>query len=278
MSKIYITGFNGYLGSALCPLLSNYEVIKIGNPEKKYKEKTILYDLPKKVERNSTCIHLASFSGEESEANKIKTYKTNVTFTKKICELGFEKIYFISSSSIYGNSDRPFEEDSNLNPTSYYSETKILSEEIVKKSKKNTILRMAVLMGISPHTNWKMFINSIVRNAYENKESQIFAPNCFRPYINVNDAALGLTKLIKNREICGTFNFGFSDMNFNKNQVINEIKKKIPNSKFIMSKNLDNPKYLVSKRSYKLNCNKIQKIIEKKKDLALTIKEITNVF
>ena len=27
-------------------------------------------------------------------------------------------------------------------------------------------------------------------------------------------------------------------MNFNKNQVINEIKKKIPNSKFIMSKNL----------------------------------------
>ena len=34
---------------------------------------------------------------------------------------------------------------------------------------------MAVLMGISPHTNWKMFINSIVRNAYENKESQIFA-------------------------------------------------------------------------------------------------------
>ena len=54
-------------------------------------------------------------------------------------------------------------------------------------------------------------------------------------------------------------------MNFNKNQVINEIKKKIPNSKFIMSKNLDNPKYLVSKRSYKLNCNKIQKNYRKKR-------------
>ena len=80
MSKIYITGFNGYLGSALCPLLSNYEVIKIGNPEKKYKEKNVLYDLPKKVERNSTCIHLASFSGEESEANKEKTYKNKCRF------------------------------------------------------------------------------------------------------------------------------------------------------------------------------------------------------
>mgnify|MGYP001280550983 CR=1 FL=1 len=35
MSKIYVTGFNGYLGSALCKHMFDKNFIKIGNPKKK---------------------------------------------------------------------------------------------------------------------------------------------------------------------------------------------------------------------------------------------------
>ena len=278
LKKIYITGFNGYLGSALCPLLKNYSLVKIGNPDSKKRDENVLYSVPKKIEKNSICIHLASISGELSESNRKKTYDTNVVLTKKLCYLGFEKFFFISSSSVYGNSDKPFLEDSDLNPSSYYSETKILSEEIVKKIKKNIILRMSILMGISPRTNWKMFINSIIKNINENKKSDIYGLETYRPYLNVNDAAEGLCKIITNKEVCGIFNFGFSDMNFNKMDIIKKIMNKYPSSKFNTKKNLDNPNYPTTKRSYKLNCEKIEKIIDKKRDLNFTIQEIADVF
>ena len=31
MSKIFITGFNGYLGSAICEKFNNEKIVKIGN-------------------------------------------------------------------------------------------------------------------------------------------------------------------------------------------------------------------------------------------------------
>ena len=131
MTKIYITGFNGYLGSAICRKIPEKDLIKIGNPEKNYRNINVIKDLPDKVEKNSVCLHLASISGDESEQNKKKTLKVNVEYTNRICDLNFKKIIFFSTSSVYGLSNKISLETDNLNPTTYYTETKILAEDIV---------------------------------------------------------------------------------------------------------------------------------------------------
>ena len=51
MTKIYITGFNGYLGSAPAGKFREKDLIKIGNPEKNYRNINVIKDLPDKVEK-----------------------------------------------------------------------------------------------------------------------------------------------------------------------------------------------------------------------------------
>ena len=109
-------------------------------------------------------------------------------FDSKICDLGF-KNNFLSTSAVYGYSDKYFLESDKLNPTNYYIETKILGEEIVKKNKDNLILRSAILMGPSPNTNWNLLINLLVKEKKKLKKSLIIDPISYRPYLDVNDAA-----------------------------------------------------------------------------------------
>ena len=276
MTKIYITGFNGYLGSAICRKIPEKNLIKIGNPEKKYRNINVIKDLPNKVEKDSVCLHLASISGEESEQNKKKTLKVNVEYTDRICDLNFKKIIFFSTSSVYGLSNRTSTETDNLNPTNYYTETKILAEEIVIKSEKNIILRMSNLMGEAPKMNWSLFVNYLIKCIKQSKKIEIYNPNQFRPFLNVSDAVDALSQILNDTQIKGIFNFGLSDMNFKKIDIINSLKEFY--SKLDYTINDENEKIYPSKpRDYKIDCSKIKKYFRKKTSLQQTFKELSQI-
>ncbi len=272
MSKIFITGFNGYLGSAICEKFNNEKIVKIGNKKKIYdKEENILLEFPKKVNKEDICIHLASISGNESEINKKATYETNVILTKKICDLGFKKIIFLSTSAVYGYSDKCFLESDELNPTNYYIETKILGEEIVKKNKDNLILRSAILMGPSPNTNWNLLINLLVKEKKKLKKSLIIDPISYRPYLDVNDAAKAILDFTNRfASLSGIFNFGFSDMNYNKFQILELLKEIYGPVNYEIVEN-DKNIYPVGVRNYKINCNGIEKFIKNKTSIRKTL-------
>ena len=272
MSKIFITGFNGYLGSAICEKFNNEKIVKIGNKKKIYnREENILLEFPKKINKEDICIHLASISGNESEINKKATYETNVIWTQRICDLGFKKIIFLSTSAVYGYSDKYFLESDKLNPTNYYIETKILGEEIVKKNKDNLILRSAILMGPSPNTNWNLLINLLVKEKKKFKKSLIIDPISYRPYLDVNDAANAILDFTNRfASLSGIFNFGFSDMNYNKFQILELLKEIYGSVDYEVVKN-DKNIYPVGVRNYKINCDGIEKFIKNKTSIRKTL-------
>ena len=272
MSKIFITGFNGYLGSAICEKFNNEKIVKIGNKKKIYnREENILLEFPKKINKEDICIHLASISGNESEINKKATYETNVIWTQRICDLGFKKIIFLSTSAVYGYSDKYFLESDKLNPTNYYIETKILGEEIVKKNKDNLILRSAILMGPSPNTNWNLLINLLVKEKKKFKKSLIIDPISYRPYLDVNDAANAILDFTNRfASLSGIFNFGFSDMNYNKFQILELLKEIYGPVDYEVVEN-DKNIYPVGVRNYKINCDGIKKFIKNKTSIRKTL-------
>ncbi len=276
MSKIYVTGFNGYLGSALCKHMFDKNFIKIGNPKKKYLQTDILKDLPNKVDSDAICLHLASISGEQSEKNKELTFETNVELTKRICDLNFNKIIFFSTSSVYGSSEKILKETDDVNPTNYYTETKILAENIIKQSKTNIILRMSNLMGISPNMNWNLFVNQLIKNIKKNKKIEIFNPYQYRPFLNISDAVNCLSNIIDERKVEGIFNFGFTDMNYNKTEILTTLKKIFKNFNYRTS--FEGDKIYPSKpRDYKINCEKIKKFFQKKTGLLETFKQLNKI-
>ncbi|MEN8906111.1 MAG: UDP-glucose 4-epimerase GalE [Clostridiales bacterium] len=153
--SVLVTGGAGYIGShTVSQLVKNDEdVIILDNLEKGHKQsitngKFYLGDI-----RNTkildeiftendidSVIHFAAYSlVGESVLNPLKYYENNVygstILIKKMIEYGVKKIVFSSTAAIYGEPESiPIKEESRLNPTNPYGESKLAIERLLKWS------------------------------------------------------------------------------------------------------------------------------------------------
>lgn len=169
IKKILVTGSNGLLGQKITekilvegrvkliatskgsnryPITNGYEYAEMDilNPEQvkqvieKYKPDTI--------------IHTAAMTNvDTAEANKERCHQLNVDAVQTLLSLCEERnIQFIhlSTDFVFDGADGPYKEEDAVNPLSYYGESKVLAEELLKSSKANwVILRTILIYGIT---------------------------------------------------------------------------------------------------------------------------------
>ena len=253
-SKTYIIGGEGYIGSMINYLDKSPNVIivgKKGNPKKSIISINALNEIPK----NSNCILLAAITDLKiCENNKKLTYETNVELVKKICSLGFNKIVYASTTSLYGFSNDYVDESSPVHSTSYYSETKLMAEEIIMSYKNNIVARLAIAIGASPKMDWKQLCNSIVKNAVDGRELDIYSPDTFRPYYDVSEISRALLFLCFSSYYNNSIvNIGNTSQNYKKSDLLQEIKKIIPSLKWNTIEKNDERNYKVSFAKFEKN-------------------------
>jgi UDP-glucose 4-epimerase len=100
------------------------------------------------------------------------------------------KFVFVSSTSVYGNSEEPVTENTATNPISYYGLSKLRAEEHIRRlfhKIPTTIFRTGNVYGYSPSIRFDSVINKFMFEAHFNNRISIHgAGSQTRPFIQVN--------------------------------------------------------------------------------------------
>ena len=168
MKKIIVTGSNGLLGQKVTDLSiqdSEIELIATSvGPNRhnlkdgyRYEELDIL-DLDRLNQlvaryQPDSIIHTAAMTNVDAcEAERAKCYALNVQSVKNlvdVCQRRDIQLIHLSTDFIFDGEDGPYTEEAEPNPLSYYGETKLESELILKNSSCQwAILRTIILYGI----------------------------------------------------------------------------------------------------------------------------------
>ena len=229
MYNILITGGASYIGRQIINLIDKkkFNIVVVDNlntTKKNYLPKNIKVEKinilnKKKLEKLFSfynfdgVIHLAA-KCVVSESQKYPDiyYETNIIGTQNVIRYSkkFKVKHFIfsSSCSIYGNSDGIVKENNKKKPVSYYGKTKLIGENLIKRSFKNTKIKFVILRyfnvvgadlknkigeigdkdrlfnNISKKIINKNFKINIYGNDYKTKDG-----TCIRDYMHVYDLA-----------------------------------------------------------------------------------------
>lgn len=284
--KILVTGGAGYIGSVLTrqllekgyhvrvldslmyggePIIDmfnypNFEFVK-GDVRNRA-------DVEKALEGIECVAHLAAIVGDpacavDPELSRSINLEGSKLLYNVANEKGAKKFVFASTCSNYGKMDDPdayVTEESKLAPVSLYAETKVATEQyLMSQSKGNhckpTCLRFSTVYGLSLRPRFDLTVNEFTKELALGRELVVFGEQFWRPYCHVYDLARSVVTVIEASEdkvAFDVFNVGDTSENYQKQMIVEEIKKQIPtaNVKYV-SKNED-------PRDYRVNFSKIK--------------------
>tara|TARA_B100001029_G_C15007945_1_gene422335 strand:- start:240 stop:1166 length:927 start_codon:yes stop_codon:yes gene_type:complete len=182
---ILLTGSSGYIGSEIVNIFEKKKTKYIGidnfsysnkkniiNKKKFYKMDFSNKKVSKLIEKFSvkSVVHCGAFSYVlDAEANKNKYYINNVLKTKRfinICKKsGVENFIFLSSSNVYKELNKNYNEKDPTQPKNFYGKNKVLIENFLKKKNFDSliILRLFNVIGLSK----KFYIFKFLKNDYQ---------------------------------------------------------------------------------------------------------------
>jgi len=169
MKTILTTGSNGLLGQKLTEKILAEGRVKLVATSKGtnrypvkdgygYAEMDILdaVQVREVIERYSpdAIVHTAAMTNVDiCEANKTLCRQLNVDAVRtliSICEEKNIQLIHLSTDFVFDGADGPYGEEDAVNPVSYYGESKVLAEELLKNSKADwAILRTILVYGIT---------------------------------------------------------------------------------------------------------------------------------
>ena len=287
MKKILVSGGAGYIGSVLIRLLlergyyvriidnlsfggepildllnnDNFEFIKgdIRNES----------DLRKALKDIDYVAHLAAIVGDpacakQPELTRSINFEGSKLFYKIANEIGIQRFVFSSTCSNYGkmeDSNSYVDETSNLAPVSLYAETKVKTEKFLLSQPKTNVtkpicLRFSTVYGMSLRPRFDLTVNEFTKELALGRELVVFGEQFWRPYCHVQDLALGVIAVLeakKEKVAFEVFNVGDTNENYQKQMIVNEIKKQIPDAKIKYVKKNEDP------RDYRVSFEKINK-------------------
>ena len=169
MKTILVTGSNGLLGQKITEKVLAGGSVKLIATSKganrypvkqgyEYAEMDILNpdqvrDVVEKYKPDAI-VHTAAMTNVDTcEAQKELAYALNVDAVHTLISLCGEKniqLIHLSTDFVFDGADGPYKEEDAVNPVSYYGETKVLAEELLKASKiKWAVIRTILVYGIT---------------------------------------------------------------------------------------------------------------------------------
>lgn len=207
MSKVLITGINGFIGHNMADFMlsKGYEVWGMYRNNIKYYNPQIIYiqcdlGMPLQInERFDVIIHAAS----QVENSKTYDYILNtVTTTNNILRYGEQTeagmFIYMSSIAVYGETDIEVNENSDRKNINMYAMAKLFAESIVNESYIQTkiILRLPRVLGKGVNINHQ-WIPALVYNLSNNKDITYFNPGLYyNNLMDVDDLSIFVDNLI----------------------------------------------------------------------------------
>jgi len=243
--KVLVTGGAGYKGVKLvAKLLSKrYDVTLLDNFMYGFepilhlaqnKNLTVLkQDVRNKIDKITqydVIFHLAAISGYPAcAANPASAQLINVEATRSLAEaLSKEQmIIYASTTSFYGASGEPCDEETLVDPVSHYGRTKYKAETILGDRENFMGLRFATVFGFSPKMRMDLMVNDFTYKALKENVVVLFDGYAKRTFIHIDDAVDAYIFAMENRDRMkgNIFNVGGNHLNFSKLEIAQAVQK-----------------------------------------------------
>jgi nucleoside-diphosphate-sugar epimerase len=209
MKKILITGALGHIGSRLIREWNEPMVLVDDLSTQRYAS---LFDLQRDftfhladittvdwqplLKDVYAVIHLAAATdASESHRDREKYIRINYLGTKRLadaCADAGVRLFFPSTTSVYGSSEVVVKEESGLNPQCPYAESKLMAENYLKSNKdlRFVICRFGTIYGWSIGMRFHTAVNVFTWQAINNLPLTVYqtALHQKRPYLYLGDA------------------------------------------------------------------------------------------
>ena len=280
MEKILITGGAGYIGSMLTTKLieEGYKVTVIDSLQFSknsldhlfaHKNFKFIYGdvrnknlIKKNIKKHNIIIPLAALVGAPlCEKYKKEAKEINFESIKYMLKIinKKQKIIFPTTNSGYGigQKEKYCDENSPLNPISFYGKTKAEAEKIVLEFDNSICFRLATIFGYSYRMRTDLLVNNFVYKALKSKKLKLYEPHFRRNYIHIIDVVRAFIFAIKNfnKLKSNTYNLGLSSANLTKLMLAKKIKKQFKEVKITIIRNRKDP----DQRDYFVSNKKIEK-------------------
>ncbi len=146
-----------------------------------------------------------------------------------------QKIIYVSSTAVYGSSNKEVDENTIPNPRTFYGISKYRGEEHMKRlegSRKTYILRCGNVYGYNRSMRFDAVINKFVFEANFNRQIQIHGDGKqHRAFVHIRNVACALSRILDDKLEPGTYNL--VDRNVGVLDIVDELKMLIPDLEFI---------------------------------------------
>lgn len=144
-------------------------------------------------------IHCAAMSkSPECQASPTLARKTNVESTALLAELAAEiPFVFFSTDLVFNGRQGSYIETDNVEPLSFYAETKLAAEQIVLANPRHTVIRTSLNGGTSP-TGDRGF-NEQIRRAWQTGQTPSFFTDEYRSPISAALTARATWELLQQK-------------------------------------------------------------------------------
>ena len=213
-------------------------------------------------------VHLAAVVGDpacaaEPELARELNLDTSKHLYDMALQAGAKRFVFASTCSNYGkmtDADGFVDEDSPLRPVSLYAETKVAFETYLLEQDRAstclpTCLRFSTVYGLSPRVRLDLTVNEFTKELALGRELVVFGEQFWRPYCHVRDLARSVWIVLEaeaSKVAFDVFNVGATEENYQKQMIVDEIKKQLPEANVRYVQKNEDP------RDYRVRFEKIR--------------------
>lgn len=282
--RVLVTGHDGYIGTALVPMLERAGHDVVGLDSFIYADCTFGEPAPavpairkdiRDVEVGDLAgfdavLHLAAISNDPvGDHNEETTYAINHRAASRLAEVakaaGVERFVFSSSCSLYGaHGDDFLDEGAEFKPWTAYGKSKFLAEqdmtELADDDFSPIFLRNATAYGLSSRLRGDLVVNNLTAYAFTTGEVYLKSDGTpWRPLVHIEDISRAFCAVLDApRELVHNeaFNVGRTDENYRIAEVASIVERVVRGSRIAYAQGAG-----PDPRCYRVDCDKLPRVL-----------------